>query len=800
MATIRLIPSTYALSNSSYFSVSNANNAYANTDSTNYATFQTTNNSTSSRYIYLRGFNFNDIPSGAVISSFTVKIKGYESGANTGTSYAPRLANGTSALSNTTASQNFSTSSRTITIPTGALTWTDIVNYGSNFTIQVNARRNSRNTASYVYIYGAEIEVTYTTPTQRTITSTLTGNGTINPSGAETHYDGDTYTITITPSDTSEEVTITNNNVDVTTQLEAHSNSTSDSIDQTASSFTTELSSNNANFYTSSSTTGNYFNYAVGHTAASPGSTSTSYNTYVKDGNNNTATGWAWYTFSFSSIPNNAIIDDITVQCYGACESTTHDSTHKANITLYTGNTLKSTEQYFTSTSNQTITISNPGTWTRTELQSAKLKFEVAYYGGRLFGITWTVAYHTPGSGIAYYTYSYTVSGNALIAVTIGSSGPYIPDPEDPQKTYYSLTISSINATTSINGDNVSGTIRVEEGSDETITITPSDPQLTLALDNGIDITSQLVGSVPSNTYTVTTQKSGASYGFPLNNNTGYYTSNNNGVSNSAAVCTVNFNFETSCLVTISYINYAEATYDYGIFSQIDGSLGTTYSADSGAYHTCSANADNTANVQTLTYTIPAGNHSIDIKYRKDQYTDSNNDNLQWKITSIESTQGAGYYTYTLEDIDRKHSLIFIFGDVTYYFITSMVGGDGRIFPDGQQVVLPGDSYRLNIVPDNYQATVTLLDNNVNVTAQLDSETGQDKQGNTITSYKYTLSNIQAAHNLVVSIGGASIKLYVKINGSWVQYSKAYVKINGSWVEQDITGVFSSNTNYVKGN
>ena len=44
----------------------------------------------------------------------------------------------------------------------------------------------------------------------------------------------------------------------------------------------------------------------------------------------------------------------------------------------------------------------------------------------------------------------------------------------------------------------------------------------------------------------------------------------------------VNFNFETPCLVTISYINYAEATYDYGIFSQIDGSLGTTYTADSG--------------------------------------------------------------------------------------------------------------------------------------------------------------------------------------------------------------------------
>jgi hypothetical protein len=35
-----------------------------------------------------------------------------------------------------------------------------------------------------------------------------------------------------------------------------------------------------------------------------------------------------------------------------------------------------------------------------------------------------------------------------------------------------------------------------------------------LALDNGVDITSQLVGGTPTNTYTVTTQVSGASYGF----------------------------------------------------------------------------------------------------------------------------------------------------------------------------------------------------------------------------------------------------------------------------------------------
>lgn len=122
MATIRLIPSTYAVSSTTYLSVSNASNMYTNTDSTTRATITNTYASTSSRYLYLRGFNFDDIPDGVVIDSFTIKVKGYESGLSTSTSYAPRLANGTSAISNTTASSNFGTSTKTITIPTGALT------------------------------------------------------------------------------------------------------------------------------------------------------------------------------------------------------------------------------------------------------------------------------------------------------------------------------------------------------------------------------------------------------------------------------------------------------------------------------------------------------------------------------------------------------------------------------------------------------------------------------------------------------------------------------------------------------
>jgi len=84
-----------------------------------------------------------------------------------------------------------------------------------------------------------------------------------------------------------------------------------------------------------------------------------------------------------------------------------------------------------------------------------------------------------------------------------------------------------------------------------------------------------LVGGTPNNTYTVDTQVNGASYGFNLNNSTGYYVSTNGGVSKSASVARVNMNFESSCLVTIQYINYAEASYDYGMFGRLDTEVAT---------------------------------------------------------------------------------------------------------------------------------------------------------------------------------------------------------------------------------
>lgn len=202
--------------------------------------------------------------------------------------------------------------------------------------------------------------------------------------------------------------------------------------------------------------------------------------------------------------------------------------------------------------------------------------------------------------------------------------------------------------------------------------------------------------------------------------------------------------------------------------------------------------ASNSSSTQTISYTVPAGQHFIDVKYGKDDATDSNNDNLQWKVLSVEATGVSGNYTYTLSNITQSHSLVFVFGDVDYYFITS-TGSNCRVFPDGQTVKLEGDSYRLNIVPNNINDTITITDNGVDRTSQLVMEEGVDKDDNPVVSYLYQLSNIQAAHTLLIIGVSQNEALYVKLSGTWTSVSKIYRKENDSWVEKPITYLSDEN-------
>lgn len=421
MATIRLIPSTYYLSSTTYLSVSNAANMYANTDSDTYATVTNSRTSTTSYYIYLRGFNFDDIPSAAVVSSFTVKLKARESGVSTSDNYKPYLANDTSAING---SCSVITTTATVHEFTGiSANWATISGYGDNFGIRINCRRASRNTTSYMYIYGAEIEVTYTVPDPRTVTSTLTGNGTIDPSGAITTYDGEEYVLTITPTNKSDTVTATKDGVDITSQLVAHG--AGDTVSVTPDNVTTSSIQSGSS----------YAEYAVGHSAESPSSSGTSSNMYAASG----STGYAVYSFDFSDIPSGAIIESIEVRCYGHRENATIDSSHVSKCIIYSGSTAISDEVDFPSTSNSLITIEPTTLPTRSQLDNVTIRHYVGYYGGLVLGITFEVTYST-GSGVDHYTYTYTVSGNSTIAVVIGGSSP-------TQKIYYKVNGSWVAAT-----------------------------------------------------------------------------------------------------------------------------------------------------------------------------------------------------------------------------------------------------------------------------------------------------------------------------------------------------------------
>ena len=217
MATIRLIPSTYSLSNTSYLSISNASNMYTNTDSTTYATVNHTRTSTTSYYIYVKGFNFDDIPADAIINSATVKVKAKVTSAG---SYAPALYNNTTSLG-----QNLSGNiGTTDTISTVDITsnWETYKGYGSNFGIRLRLNRRSRNTASSMNIYGAEILVDYTVPVYHTISTSITGGTLRNPTVASaTVRDGANYEITFNgnPSYTLSSMTV--NGVEVTPTIKS---------------------------------------------------------------------------------------------------------------------------------------------------------------------------------------------------------------------------------------------------------------------------------------------------------------------------------------------------------------------------------------------------------------------------------------------------------------------------------------------------------------------------------------------------------------------------------------------------
>lgn len=404
--TLTVYPVGYDEDNHSYYSVSGMTQGEDGSDSTNYATINLARGSSAETYVYWI-FGAMDIPSGATISSISCSVKCYIS--TTSSSYLSarqaQLFTGTTAKGS---ASNISNSTSAFNLSCGSWTADEI----ANIRLRIYARRASRNTNSNYYFrfYGATLTVTYTyNGYAYTITSESQLDGVSTSPATQELLQGEDAEITITGDISNGKVT--DNETDVTSSLVAHSGASVSAIPESQ---------------THSGLDGgtSYANYAVGHSAEDPNDSSG--NMYAGSG----STGYVDYDFDFSEIPVGSTITSMEVKVYGKRESSSNDSSHMAKIGLYSGSTLKSTEQQFTSTSLQTITINDPGTWTRAELQSAKLRFTVAYYGGAVSGITWNVTYQAE----TYYTYTITnldADHTVLVALSqmmyVKQGGAWVP-------------------------------------------------------------------------------------------------------------------------------------------------------------------------------------------------------------------------------------------------------------------------------------------------------------------------------------------------------------------------------------
>lgn len=178
MPTARILASSYDTS-SSYLTILNSRNMYTDVDSDTYAQVVHNRNTSSTYYIYVRGFDFSLVPDDAIVTSAIVRLKAqlqYANPTNAG------LFDGTTSLGNylkPNVSGSIAISSFDIT--------GDFSRYKSldDFGVRIGLNRSASKTASNLKIYGVEITVEYTVA-KKTCKISYNGN-TI----ADTEEDGD---------------------------------------------------------------------------------------------------------------------------------------------------------------------------------------------------------------------------------------------------------------------------------------------------------------------------------------------------------------------------------------------------------------------------------------------------------------------------------------------------------------------------------------------------------------------------------------------------------------------------------
>lgn len=403
MASVTLYPSgTPSGSNATW---SNASNAYDGYTTSSSASLTYGQKASTTMYGFL-SVDTSSIPDGSKIVSVSVTTRiniksDYGKGSNgSWTSCGAVLCAGTTEKGSL---EELSEKGTDTTLTMSGQSWTldELRDLRIKYSYTTN-NYGSQDSAAVLTVYGATVTISYELGIQRTITLKL-GSGLSADMGETTAVaDGSTYKVTITPDSGVTITTATDNGADVLSKIETKTPQTGG-----------EVSSYPTAYATSGSISGTRYRNCIGK-----GSSATATGNDYCGSRNSTAT--ITYSFDFSSIPEEAVIESVSVVVGGHLENANSST---ATLQLKSGSTNKGTATKFTSTSKQLVTVS-AGTWTRAELQDAKLAFTIGYYGGLVNGVDWTVVYSIPSTGV-YYAYTIgSVGEDHTILINISGSSP----------------------------------------------------------------------------------------------------------------------------------------------------------------------------------------------------------------------------------------------------------------------------------------------------------------------------------------------------------------------------------------
>lgn len=637
-------------------------------------------------------FDFSSIPNNAKIISVECQVKGHAENTSQSSERARcQLYVGTSTAKGSY-SDFTSTSAQTLTLTTGTWTYEEVQDMTLCFTMGYYGG----------LVNGATIIVTYELSDPRTITTTLSGNGTINPSGTQTMYDGNEYNLTIIPTNESDTVTATKDGT--TIPLTQHT-----SVETIEQNVLGEYTLVSGGFNSGES----WFEGRVGNGYDTSDTTTSNYYS-----SSSSVQAIFRYDVSFTGIPNDATIENLYMMVNGHAESTSNSNEYMC-VQLVSGDTELSEQLNFKSigTSNSTQTITANVTPTVSQLENLAIECTLGYYGGAINGATVFLTYSVSG---VYYTYSTTISGDMSIAVIIGN-----------------VTTYTVNASSDVSRVTVTPTTQTQaQGSSAEIRFDTNTLNNIIVKDNNVDVTSQLVSHTSSGTFDTNTYIP-SSFDSTNSSYDSVYSTNNpeNGLTAHTST--------TRCCVYANTTNGSESYlyYNFDCSDIPSNATITSVTCQVGASCYSSGSYFSTHTLQLCTGTTEKGTAT----------TATGNGST----SKVETVNGGSSWTRAeLDDIKIRFKIVRSqTGDASFSFFGATLT---------VEYTLPATTY-----------------------------------------WTYTISNLQTDHTVVViNASGAEYTIYIKNNGTWIQYSKIYKKVNGSWVEQSSSTwstLFNTTTNYIHG-